>query len=56
MCDHDFQLGTNGQVSCVKCFVSDDEMELPSPKSLDEDEDVDAPPVDFWATQVSFEE
>ncbi len=45
MCDHDFQRGDDGEVRCINCFVGDDEMELPN-----------APPADFWATQVSFEE
>ena len=54
MCDHDFQLNSDGEVRCIKCFVGDDEMELPVHKTLDEA--IDAPPADFWATQVSFEE
>jgi hypothetical protein len=54
MCEHDFQLGADGEVRCIKCFVGDDEMELPVHKKLDEV--TDAPSADYWATQVSFEE
>lgn len=54
MCDHDFQLGADGEVRCIKCFVGDDEMELQVHKAIDEA--IDAPSADFWATQVSFEE
>ena len=54
MCEHDFQRNPDGEVICIKCFVVDDDMELPLDKTLDEV--IDAPPADFWATQVSFEE
>ncbi len=54
MCDHDFQLSVDGEVRCIKCFIGDDEMELPvREESADA---ADAPSADFWATQVSFEE
>jgi hypothetical protein len=54
MCEHDFQLGADGEVRCIKCFVGDDEMELPIPENSDE---VSVPlKPDFWASQVSFEE
>lgn len=54
MCEHDFRLGADGQVTCVKCFVLDDEMELPTRELLPETTETKMP--DFWATQVSFEE
>lgn len=54
MCDHDFQLGADGEVRCIKCFVGDDEMELQVHKVIDEA--IDVASADFWATQVSFEE
>lgn len=53
MCDHDFQRSADGEVRCSKCFVDDDEMELPVQENLDGT--TDAPVVDYWATQVSFE-
>jgi hypothetical protein len=39
-CEHNFLLDKDGQVTCSKCGARDDEME----------------PVDFWASQESFEE
>ncbi len=36
MCDHDFQLDANGEVRCINCFVSDDEMEAQVYKKLEE--------------------
>jgi len=54
MCEHDFQLGDNGEVRCTKCLGRDDEMELPNPENSGE---VNVPfNPDFWASQVSFEE
>ncbi len=35
MCDHDFQLGAEGEVRCINCFVGDDEMEASVYKKLD---------------------
>jgi len=28
-CEHDFRLNADGEVTCIKCFARDDEMELP---------------------------
>ena len=39
-CEHTFLLDKDGQVTCSTCGARDDEME----------------PVDYWATQTSFEE
>lgn len=47
-CVHDFKKNTEGEVICVLCGDKDDEME-----SIPKSEEV--PPVDFWATQSSFE-
>lgn len=52
MCEHDFQLNAEGQVTCTKCLVRDDEMELPveevSSRMIETPE--------FWASQTNFEE
>ena len=39
-CEHTFLVDKDGQVICSKCGTRNDEME----------------PVDYWETQVSFEE
>ncbi len=39
MCDHDFQLGAEGEVRCINCFVGDDEMEVSVYKKLAETTD-----------------
>jgi hypothetical protein len=54
MCEHDFQLDVDGQVTCIKCFARDDEMELPSQEHSSQTAYSESQ--DFWATQTSFEE
>lgn len=54
MCEHDFRLNADGQVACVKCFVLDDEMELPTEEDSSQVENTGIP--EFWTTQVTFEE
>lgn len=54
MCQHDFRLMADGEVSCIRCFARDDEMELPGEENRSQRDDTVAP--DFWATQVNFEE
>lgn len=54
MCEHDFRLNIDGQVACVKCFVLDDEMELPMEEDSSQVESTEIP--EFWGTQVTFEE
>ena len=63
MCEHDFRLNADGEVTCIKCFARDDEMELPvvhhCRRSTDESAETktsEAKASEFWATQVSFEE
>jgi hypothetical protein len=53
-CKYDFRLGADGEVRCIKCFVGDDEMELPAEENLAEESAPPAP--EFWATQTNFEE
>ena len=54
MCEHDFQIDADGEVRCKLCFVGDDEMELPANPKLKEAANPQS--VDYWATQMSFEE
>ncbi len=54
MCEHDFRLNADGEVACVKCFVLDDEMELPMEEDSSQVESTEIP--EFWGTQVTFEE
>ncbi len=49
-CVHDFKRNADGEVICVLCGDKDDEMEV----EAQPDQQADAP-VDFWATQTSFE-
>lgn len=49
-CVHDFRRNTEAEVICVICGDKDDEMEAVAPPEKDADA-----PVDFWATQTSFE-
>lgn len=47
-CNHDFKKDSQGEVTCIFCGDKDDEMEADTP--------TESPlPVDFWATQTSFE-
>ena len=54
MCEHDFRLNADGEVTCIKCFALDDEMELPVVEHSLRSPEVTAP--EFWASQVTFEE
>lgn len=46
-CVHNFKRNTDGEVVCTLCGDKDDEMESTTPS--------EGAPVDFWATQTSFE-
>ncbi len=47
-CTHDFKRNPQGEVVCVLCGDKDDEMEANTQTDT-------GTPVDFWATQTSFE-
>ncbi len=49
-CVHEFKRNPDGEVTCALCGDRDDEME--SAPKIAKEPDV---PVDFWATQTSFE-
>lgn len=49
-CVHDFKRNPDGEVICARCGGKDDEMESDVQTNQEA-----AIPVDFWATQTSFE-
>lgn len=49
-CVHEFKKNQDGEVLCVLCGDKDDEME-----SKTQPAEPKKAPVDFWATQTSFE-